>query len=217
MLFHMAAIRVVLVDDHAIVLHGLAALLERQSDIELAAACTDGVSALAAVRRLRPDVLVVDLAMPGMGGLDIIKTAMGDEIRCRCIVLTAAISDQEVFAAMKLGVAGLVLKESAPDSLVACIRCVGQGGQWIDQDTVARALQGAADRDAAERAAALLLTPRELEIVRMVAEGLRNKAIAERLQITEGTVKVHLHHIYEKLGVDGRLDLLVSAQQRGLL
>lgn len=211
------AIRVVLADDHAIVLHGLAALLERQADIEVAATCSDPVTALDAVRTLKPDVLVVDLKMPGMSGLDIIRAVANEGIACRCVLLTATISQQQVSEAVSIGAAGLVLKESAPDDLVACIKCVGQGGQWIDRDVATRAFQSVLHQQTAGRTSAPLLTSRELEIVRMVAEGLRNRAIAERLQITEGTVKVHLHNIYDKLGVDGRLDLLVSAQQRGLV
>jgi DNA-binding NarL/FixJ family response regulator len=107
------------------------------------------------------------------------------------------------------------LKDSEPDALVECIRRVHAGEQWFDQSTVTRAFRAAFESETAVREVAL--TARELEIVRMVAEGLRNRAIADRLAITEGTVKVHLHNIYEKLGVDGRLELVLCAQQKGLL
>ena len=209
------AIRVVLVDDHQIVLHGLRQLFDRQDDITVVAACSDGPSAVAAVAKYDPDVLVLDLRMPQNSGLDVLRALAGKHERCRRVLLTAAIRDDEVMEAMKLGVTGLVLKESAPEVLLECVRAVHEGRQWIDRDTVTRALHSAIARDSAK--AADTLTPRELEIVRMVAQGLRNKAIAERLSISEGTVKVHLHNIYEKLGVDGRLELVLCAQQQRLI
>jgi DNA-binding NarL/FixJ family response regulator len=209
------AIRVVLVDDHQIVLHGLRQLFDRHDDFRVVAACSDGPSAVTAVAEHDPDVLVLDLRMPQHSGLDVLRTLAGKHERCRRVLLTAAIRDDEVMEAIKLGVTGLVLKESAPEVLLECVRAVHAGRQWIERDTVTRALQSAIARDSGKAADAL--TPRELEIVRMVAQGLRNKAIAERLSISEGTVKVHLHNIYEKLGVDGRLELVLSAQQQRLI
>jgi DNA-binding NarL/FixJ family response regulator len=209
------AIRVVLVDDHQIVLHGLRQLFDRQDDVTVVAACSDGPSAVAAVMKHEPDVLVLDLRMPENSGLDVLRALSGKHERCKRVLLTAAIRDDEVMEAMKLGVTGLVLKESAPEVLLECVRAVHEGRQWIERDTVTRALHSAIARDSAKGADTL--TPRELEIVRMVAQGLRNKVIAERLSISEGTVKVHLHNIYEKLGVDGRLELVLCAQQQRLI
>jgi DNA-binding NarL/FixJ family response regulator len=210
-------IRVVLVDDHPIVLQGLQHLFERQSDFEVVSCCHDGAAALDAVRTERPDVVVLDLRMPGASGLDVLREISNERLPCRTVLLTAAITEEQVLEAMKLGAAGLVLKESPPDALVSCVRRVHQGEQWIDRDTVARAIRTVLDREAAAREASLMLTPREIEIVRMVAQGLRNKVIAERLSISEGTVKVHLHNIYDKFGVDGRLELVLCAQQKGLI
>jgi DNA-binding NarL/FixJ family response regulator len=209
------AIRVVLVDDHQIVLHGLRQLFDRQDDIAVVAACSDGAAAVAAVAKHDPDVLVLDLRMPQDSGLDVLRALAGKHERCRRVLLTAAIRDDEVMDAMKLGMTGLVLKESAPEVLLECVRAVHEGRQWIERETVTRALHSAIVRNSAQGADAL--TPRELEIVRMVAQGLRNKVIAERLTISEGTVKVHLHNIYEKLGVDGRLELVLCAQQQRLI
>ncbi|OLB61027.1 MAG: hypothetical protein AUI11_11430 [Acidobacteria bacterium 13_2_20CM_2_66_4] len=211
------SIRVVLVDDHPIVLQGLQHLFERQADFEVVSCCEDAATAIEAVRAQHPDVLVLDLRMPGANGLDVLRTMFNERIPCRTVLLTAAITEEQVLEAVKLGAAGLVLKESPPDTLVSCVRRVHQGEQWIDQDTVSRAFRAVLDREAAAREASLTLTPREIEIVRMVAQGLRNKAIAERLSISEGTVKVHLHNIYEKFGVDGRLELVLCAQQKGLI
>ena len=210
-------VRVVLVDDHPIVLQGLQHLFERHQGFSVLACCPDADSALAAVRAHKPDVLVLDLRMPGPTGLDVLRTLSTERMPCRTVLLTAAISDDQVVEAVKLGAAGLVLKESPPEALLECVRKVHAGEQWIDRDTVTRALSTVLDREAAEKAVSHTLTPREIEIVRMVAQGLRNRAIAERLSISEGTVKVHLHNIYEKFGVDGRLELLLAAQQKGLI
>jgi DNA-binding NarL/FixJ family response regulator len=210
------AIHLVIADDHPILLQGLQQLFEREG-FEVVASCPDGAAALAAVQALQPDVLVMDLRMPGLGGLDVLRALSKTPTRCRTVLLTAIVRDSEVMEAVKLGVRGIVLKESSPEVLVDCVRRVHRGEQWIERETVTRALQRVIDRESAEREAGETLTPREIEIVRMVAQGLRNKAIAERLSISEGTVKVHLHNVYEKLGVDGRLELVLCAQQKGLI
>jgi DNA-binding NarL/FixJ family response regulator len=209
-------IRIVLADDHPIVLHGLRQLFERQDDFEVVAACHDGASAIDAVSQHDPDVLVLDLRLPNQSGLDVLRALAGKHGRCRHVLLTAAIRDEEVMEAVRLGVMGIVLKESSPEALLECVRTVHEGKQSIEHDTVARALQSTTARAPADRSPDAL-TPREVEIVRMVAQGLRNKAIAERLAISEGTVKVHLHNIYEKLAVDGRLELVLCAQQKRLI
>lgn len=210
-------IRVVLVDDHPIVLQGLQQLFERQADFTVIAACPDADAALQAVRAQRPDVLILDLRMPGKSGLDILRTMNAEKLDCRCVLLTATIRDDEVVEATKLGVTGLVLKESPPETLLKCVRRVHRGEHWIDRETITRAFQTVVGREAAAREVAQTLTPREIEIVRMMAEGLRNRAIADRLGISEGTVKVHLHNVYEKLGLDGRLELVLYAQQKGVI
>jgi DNA-binding NarL/FixJ family response regulator len=207
-------IRVLLVDDHPIVLHGLQQLFERHQDFEVVGCCGDAAGAIAAVARDEPDVMVLDLRMPGRSGLDVLRELSGKHEGCRRVLLTAAIRDNEVTEAVALGVMGLVMKESSPDVLLDCVRSVHSGTPWIERDTASRRPSPALGSPASGTDA---LTPREIEIVRMVAQGLRNKAIGERLSISEGTVKVHLHNIYEKIGVDGRLELVLCAQQRGLL
>jgi DNA-binding NarL/FixJ family response regulator len=211
------AIRLVLADDHPIVLQGLQQLFGRHDDFEVVASCADGGAALAAVAEHQPDVLVIDLRMPGKSGLDVLRALSAAHSACHTVLLTAIVRDDEVMEAVKLGVRGIVLKESSPDVLIDCVRRVYRGEQWIERETVTRALQRALHRDSGDRDPGDSLTPREIEIVRMVAQGLRNKVIAERLSISEGTVKVHLHNVYEKLGVDGRLELVLSAQQKGLI
>jgi len=209
--------RIVLADDHPIVLHGLRQLFERQEDFTVVGCCPDGAAALAAVRAERPDVLVLDLRMPGQSGLDVLRTIAAEGVPCHSVLLTAAVRDEEVVEAVKCGAKGIVLKESSADMLLDCVRRVARGESWIERETVTRAFKRVVERGSPSGNADETLTPREVEMVRMVAQGLRNKVIAERLSISEGTVKVHLHNIYEKLGVDGRLELVLCAQQKGLV
>ena len=211
------SIRVVLVDDHPIVLQGLQQLFERQPDFTVVAACAGADSALQAVRTHRPDVLILDLRMPGKSGLELLRSINSEKLDCYSVLLTATIRDDEVVEATKLGVTGLVLKESSPETLLKCVRRVNRGERWIDQETITRAFQAVVGREEAEREVSKTLTPREIEIVKMMAEGLRNRAIGDRLGISEGTVKVHLHNVYEKLKVDGRVPLTLYAQGRGLV
>ncbi|MBI3401933.1 MAG: response regulator transcription factor [Acidobacteria bacterium] len=210
------AIRIVLADDHSIVLHGLQQMFERLPDFQVIACCAGGAAAIEAVKAERPDVLVLDLRMQDQSGLAVLRALAIGGHTCPTVLLTAAITDAEVVEAMRLGARGLVLKESQPDALIDCVRRVASGEQWIQRETVTKALQSVLDREAALREAGAALTPRELDIVRMIAQGLRNRAIAERLSISEGTVKVHLHNIYDKLGVNGRVELVLRAQERGL-
>jgi two-component system, NarL family, nitrate/nitrite response regulator NarL len=212
-----STIRIILVDDHAIVLSGLKTLFQSDPDFTVVECCRDGEQALAAVRSHDADVLVLDMKMPGMTGLDVLRQLSETQTSCRTVLLTAAIGDSEVIEAVRLGAQGLVLKESSPETLLECVRKVHLGQDWFDQETLSRAFGKAMQREAAARETARILTPRESEIVNMVAQGLRNKVIAERLSITEGTVKIHLHNIYEKVKVDGRLELVLWAQAQGLV
>jgi DNA-binding NarL/FixJ family response regulator len=210
-------IRVILADDHAIVLSGLQRLFESHADFTVVQCCRDADQAIAAVRSHGADVLVLDLRMPGRTGLDALRELSTTPSACRTVLLTAAITDDEVIEAVRLGAQGIVLKESDPETLVQCVRKVHAGDKWIDRETMSRAFGRAVQRESAAREAARILTPRETEIVQMVAQGLRNKAIGERLSISEGTVKIHLHNIYEKVKVAGRLELVLWAQEKGLV
>ena len=210
-------ISVVLADDHPLVLDALENVFRLQEDIVVRARCGDGVEALRAVREHRPDVLVLDIRMPGMDGLALIRELKKEKLPTRVVLLTAALDEEEVLAAIRLGVKGVVLKEMAPRLLVQCVRTVHAGGDWLEKQSVRLALDKLLRREAGTREVARILTPREIEIVRMVAGGLRNKEIAAKLHVNEGTVKLHLHHIYEKLGVNSRVALTLYAQDRGLV
>lgn len=212
------SVRIVLADDHRIILEGLEQLFRRERDFQVLATCTNGEEALAAVQLHRPDVLVLDVQMPRLGGLGVLKKIHEDEtLQTRVVLLTASLEEDQVLEALQHGVWGLVLKESAATSLVQCVRTVARGERLLDPTTVGRALDKIMRRQQAMREVAQVLSPRETEIVRMVAVGLRNKEIASRLFIGEGTVKSHLHSIYEKLSVHGRVELTLYAQERGIV
>jgi DNA-binding NarL/FixJ family response regulator len=204
-------------DDHPIVLDGLAQLFAGEPDFEVVVRCSTGDELLAALRRSRPDIAVIDIRMPGMTGLDVLRTAHDERLPTKIILLTAEISDESVVAAVRLGVAGIVLKETAPRVLLQSVRSVAAGEKWLDDGAMRRALDSMLRREAGLADAVRVLTPRELEIVRMVATGLRNKQIAEKLSITEGTVKIHLHSIYQKVNVSGRVELSIYAREKSLL
>jgi DNA-binding NarL/FixJ family response regulator len=212
-----ARIRVALADDHPIVLDGLEQLFRLEPDFTVVARCRNADEALGALRAESPDVLVLDLLMPGGGGLDLLR-AMGDKDRhTRIILLTAVIDDEQLLEAIRLGAQGVVLKDMAPQLLVEAIREVHAGGQWLEQGLGGRALRRLLSREKRASEAARLLSNREREIVRLVAAGLRNRAIADRLSISEGTVKVHMHNIYEKLDLNGRVELTNYARENGLI
>lgn len=210
-------IRVVLADDHPIVLDGLENLFRLEPDFQVAARCVNGEECLQAVRRLQPDVLVLDIRMPRKDGLAVMRELHRDKLPTRVVLLAAELDEQDVLEALRLGVRGMVLKELAPQMLLQCVRKVHAGEQWLEKQAVGRALDVLLRREAGEREAANLLTPRELEMVHMVTRGLRNKEMSDRLAISEGTVKIHLHNIYRKLKVENRVELILYAQSKKLV
>jgi DNA-binding NarL/FixJ family response regulator len=210
-------IRIAIADDHALVLHGLKRLFDGEPEFEVVECCGSGEDAVAVARRGDIDVLLLDIRMRGMSGIDVLRTLSAERLKCSAVLLTAALSDSDAVEALRLGARGIVLKEASPDTLLECIRRVSRGEQWIDSETMTRALDTITRRESIMSDPSRSLTARELEIVRMIAQGLRNKAIAERLSISEGTVKIHLHNVYEKLGLDGRLELMLHAQKQGLV
>jgi DNA-binding NarL/FixJ family response regulator len=210
-------IHLVLADDHPLILDGLENLFHLEKDFKVVARCLDGMETMQAVRKHRPDVLILDIRMPGKDGLEIAREMRKEKLPTRIVLLTAELDEDELLESLRLGVQGIVLKEMAPQLLVQCIRKVHAGEQWIEPRSARQALEKMLRREAGARDIATVLTPREIDLVRMVARGLRNKEIAGKLSISEGTVKVHLHNIYEKLKVEGRLALLRYAQEKGLV
>lgn len=211
------SIRLVLADDHPIVLDGLETLFRLEPDFEVAARCVNGEETVVAVRRHRPDVLVLDIHMPRKDGLAVLRDLQHDKLPTKVVLLAAVLEEEEVLEAMRLGVRGMVLKELAPQMVVQCVRKVHAGEQWLEMHAVSRVVDSLLRREAGEREAANVLTPREIEMVGMVARGLRNKEMSKRLAISEGTVKIHLHHIYRKLKVENRVELILYAQSKRLV
>lgn len=208
-------IRLVVVDDHPIVLEGLERLFRLEGDLEIVARCVNGAEALEAVRTHLPDILLLDIRLPGRSGLDVLDQVRREGLPTHAVLLAGSINEDELIEALHLGARGIVLKEMAPELLIRCIRTVHAGGRWLENDFLSRALEGILKRDGVARTGRLALSARELEIVRLAATGHHNREIAESLHITEGTVKVHLHNIYEKLGIEGRVELTIYARDHG--
>lgn len=209
-------VTIALADDHPIVLDGLTQLFRLEADFEVVACCRDGEQALEALRQQPVDVLVLDLKMPRADGLTVLATIRQEKLATKILVLTAAVDDDQLARALHLGVSGIVLKEAAPQLLVQAVRTVHAGGMWLDSG-FGRTLDKLVRRGSTGLEAAKALTRREVEIVRMAEGGLRNRAIAERLSISEATVKIHFHNIYQKLKVSGRLELAAYARRHGLV
>lgn len=210
-------ISLVLADDHPIVLAGLENMLRRERDCRVVASCVDGVEAMRAITRHCPDVAVLDLRMPRMDGLAVLRQIQKDKLATRTVLLAAVLEDDDLVEAVRLGVRGIVLKEMAPTLVVQCVREVHAGGQWLEKRSVSQAIEKLIRREEATRDMAKILTPRELQIAGAVASGLRNKEIADKLGIAEGTVKIHLHVIYEKLKIDGRMALVLRMKDNAMI
>lgn len=204
--------RLVLADDHPIVLHGLDNLLRAEPDVKVVARCASGDETLVAVRRHRPDLLILDLHMPRKSGLDVLRQLRRDKLGTKVIIMADRLEDDEVLEAYRLGVRGMLLKELALKMVVQCVRKVLAGEIWFEKHAVSRALDVLLHREDGERETAALLTPREMEMVRLVAQGLRTEEMSNRLDISEGTIKTHLHRVYRKLKINNRVALTLYAQ-----
>lgn len=214
------AIRLVIADDHPIFRDGLRKLLSLEDDFEVVGEARDGNDVLEIVRQVEPDVLLLDLRMPGMDGLAVLQNLKASGCRSKIIILTASEDKNEFVQAMKLGCSGIVLKQTATELLYKSIRKVNAGEIWLDSHTTAAVMRQfaspgritASDRKGRERSP---LSQREREIVALVAQGFKNKEIAEKIFISEQTVKNHLHNIFDKLGVSDRLELALYAIHKG--
>jgi len=207
------SIRVLVADDHTIFREGLCRLLEAEDDITVIGEACSGKECLGQVVRLKPDVLLLDLKMPDPDGLAVLSELGGAESSVRTIVLTASEDERDYVETVRRGARGIVLKQAATERLLEGIRKVHRGEIWIDQRVAAEVVKAMSRPPAAPstRGEKGLLTPRESEIVSLVTQGLRNKEIAEKLSISEQTVKNHLQNIYDKLGVSDRLELALYA------
>lgn len=210
-------ISLVLADDHPLILEGLEALFRREPDIKVLARCVNGEETLQAVREYLPDVLILDIRMPKMDGLAVLREMKKENLSPRVVLLTMGLDEDDVVEGLRLGVSGVVLKAMAPHLLVQCVRKVHAGEQWLERQSFSRAMEKILRREAGVREIAEVLTPREIQIVQLVATGLHNREIAEQLFISEGTAKNHLLHIFEKLKVSDRAELTRYARDKGLI
>lgn len=210
-------LRIAVADDHPIFRDGLCRLLEAELDMEVVAEAADAQEALELTVRLKPDILLLDLAMPRMSGLDALTALANDTIHrdgvTRVILLTAAIGQTDIVTALQLGARGLVLKESATALLMYAIRAVMEGDFWVGRERVPDLVTAlrTVGTEVSSREGNLGLTPRELQIVALVVSATGNREIAQKLGITEKTVKHHLTNIFDKLGVSSRLELALFA------
>jgi len=213
-----ASIRVLIADDHAIVREGIRALLQAADEIEVVGEAADGAEAIEATRRLRPDLVVMDIAMPGLGGLEATLQIRKEQPDVKVLVLTQYEDREYIRRFMKLGVAGYVLKKSAGAELVAAVRAAARGGLVLDPDVareVMREREGSAAAPAADPYDSL--TDREKQVLKLVAEGRSNKEVAELLDISVKTAMSHRERIMEKLDLHSRTDLIRFALRRGVI
>lgn len=201
-------IRILIVDDHYIVRMGLGALVSTEADMEVVAEAADGNEALALFARHQPDLLLLDLRMPGKGGIQTITEIRNAFPDARILVLSAFDGDEDIFCALQAGAQGYVLKNTTGDKLIPALRTVAAGQTWIPGEVASRL----ALRKIRER-----LTSRELDVLRELAKGLANKEIADSLNISEHTVKDHLKSILGKLHVADRTEAVTTAIQRGII
>jgi two-component system nitrate/nitrite response regulator NarL len=203
----MRSVSIVVADDHPVVLGGLIMLLKKDKSFRVVASCTNGREAIDAVRTLKPDLALLDMRMPEFHGLHVLKALIAEKLTTRVIFLAATLSDQEIVAANAGGAYGIIFKESAPDKLLACLHTVAAGEKWLPAEVVDGAIERTKEHNAQIAQLSKVLTPREIEIMLRVAEGLPNKEVGRQLNISEGTVKMHLHSIYQKIGVGNRTSL----------
>ena len=206
-------LRIFLADDHPIVLAGLERLLGLQPECVVVGKSADGASALKEIEELEPDIALLDINMPKLSGLEVLEALESSGLSTRAIILTASATDSQVITAVTSGAWGIVLKDRVSDTLLECIAAVSLGQPWLPPDLVSPAFE----RDAHRRRSAVeldeLLTTREQEIAKLIAEGLSNKHIGKQVGISDGTVKIHLHNIYNKLGVTNRTALATLVQR----
>lgn len=204
-------VSIVVADDHPMMLDGIVGLLAAAGH-EVRARCLDGRQALDAIILHQPDIAILDIHMPHMNGLELLREARRGAWRTRIVILTASLDPQPITQALDLRADGLILKGAGGDTLLLCVDCVMRDEQWLDP----HAMDQAAGQTGKAAGRPLELTPREREVVRLVSLGSRNKEIARELDLSEGTVKMHLHNLYEKLAVSSRTELAILVRDKGL-
>jgi two-component system NarL family response regulator len=201
-------IRVLIADDHSLVRHGLAAIINMEEDTQVVGEAGDGEEAIALWRELRPDVVLMDLRMPGVEGVEAIKRIRAEDPHAGIIVLTTFDHDEDIYAGLRAGAKAYLLKDVEPEELFRCIRAVHSGEAYLQSKVAVRLAQRVHDE---------ALTGREEQILKLLAEGKSNRAIGQALFITESTVKSHLKSLFVKLDVTSRAEAVALAARRGLV
>ncbi len=208
-------IRVLVVDDHAVVREGLRALIGGKQDMELVGEAANGEEAVHQARALQPDVILMDLVMPGEGGITAIREIRQERPDSRILVLTSFAEDEQIMSAIRSGALGYLLKDSSPQELIEAIRCVYRGETSL-HPAVARRLVLGIGREAQAEVDADVLTEREVEVLRLLTQGLSNQDIAHHLSVGEGTVRFHVSNILGKLQLESRTQAVLYALRKGL-
>jgi len=201
-------IRILLADDHPIVLEGLSALVSRAPDMDVVAEAKNGREALEQAARHHPDVALIDLRMPEMDGVSVMLALREHAPEVRVVILSTFSGDEDVYRALRAGARAYLLKDTAREELLSCIRSVHAGAAWVSPAAAARLTA---------RLGASELTPREQEVLALIAAGRNNREIADQLRVAEGTVKAHVNRILSKLHVSSRAEAITVAVRRGLV
>jgi DNA-binding NarL/FixJ family response regulator len=214
-------INIVISDDHALFREGLRKLLEAEPGMQIVGEAVDGEETVKVVRQLKPHVLLLDLSLPKLSGLEVLAELSKLELQTRTIMLTAGIEREQVVEALQLGVRGIVLKHSALQLLLKSIRCVNEGQYWVGQEGVSDLIHALRrmkpSRGVSEVPRNFGLSSREMEVIALIVAGYTNKDLARELGISENTAKHHLTNIFDKLGVSNRLELVLYSVDHGLV
>lgn len=210
-------IRIVLADDHVTVRHGLKLLLDSQPDMVVVAEATDGESAVARTREVSPDVVVMDISMPGMNGLVATRLLKQHRHPAAIVTLTRHADDAYLEELLRAGASGYVLKQSPPAELLQAVRAVAAGGQYVDSSLTGRMTASYLEREGRRASGAGIPSDREFEVLRLIAAGYSNKEIAAQLDVSVKTVETHKANGMRKLGLTGRIDLVKYAVLQGWL
>jgi two-component system NarL family response regulator len=202
------SIRVMLADDHAIVRNGVAQILNEENGITVVAQASDGIEAVEVFARERPDVTLVDLRMPKLEGVQVVEQIRARFPDAAIIILTTYDTDNDIERALRAGAKAYLVKDVSPQDLVACVRAVHAGRTWVSPNVAAKLVAHVTN---------VRLTQRELAVLRLLAAGNSNREVAEALGITDGTVKIHVAHLFSKLDVTSRTEAITTALRRGLV